>query len=157
MKNGWWAQTVTVGYEYAKNRRTLGETESVGFEIGVQRTLPVSQTKAWELVTSPQGMGVWLGEISGLKFEPGEKFETRECTKGEIRTVDKGTKLRLVWQPPFLKKPSTLQIYLLCSRNTPNKTNFRFHQEKLSSSAEREKMRRHWQQVLTKLSKLLNP
>jgi len=30
IKNGWWCQMVTVGYEYAKRRRIVGQTEKSG-------------------------------------------------------------------------------------------------------------------------------
>lgn len=111
--------------------------------------------KAWELLTSPKGLKVWLGEVPSLKFKKGEKFKTKEDTTGEIRTIEPGTKIRLIYQPKFLKQPSTLQIYLICPRNTPEKTNIRFHQEKLSNNTEREKMREHWQKALEKISRLI--
>ena len=33
IENGWWGQMVTVGYEYARGRRIVGQPETTGFEI----------------------------------------------------------------------------------------------------------------------------
>lgn len=154
IKSLWWVQMVTVGYEYARNMRTTGQTETAGFEIGVQKTLPISQKQAWDLLASNEGLRIWLGDINRIRFEKGYTYKTRDGAIGQIRTLEKGKKLRLTWHPKVLKNSSTVQIYLTCQRNTPSKTNIRFHQEKLASVKEREQMRQHWQKVLEKLEEL---
>ncbi|WP_315969970.1 hypothetical protein [Brevibacillus massiliensis] len=37
-------------------QRVVGQTKSAGFQVGVRRTLPVSQERAWELVASVEGL-----------------------------------------------------------------------------------------------------
>ena len=38
---------------------TPGQTKSAGWEVGVRRTLRVSADRAWELIATPPGLGVW--------------------------------------------------------------------------------------------------
>ena len=45
--SAWWRQMVTVGYEHATGRRVLGETADVGFQVGVQKTIPLGREALW--------------------------------------------------------------------------------------------------------------
>ncbi len=145
----WWAQTVTVGYEYAKGRRVKGQTADAGFQLGVQKSLPIEAERLWQLLTSPEGLAIWLGNgLQGLEIEVGVNYETAEGTTGEIRSVYPAEKLRLTWQPADWDNASTLQLYLLAKGD---KTALRFHHEKLTGLEQREAMKRHWQQVLAEL------
>lgn len=136
IKSGWWCQMVTVGYEYAKGRRVVGQTLSVGFEIGVQKMVHLPKKKVWQIINSSAGKKIWQGKA-----------------KVELRTKKEEERMRLRFIPPGRKQPTVLQIYLSCPRNEMNKTTVGFHHEKLSGLAERNKMRRHWQKVLVKLFK----
>jgi hypothetical protein len=122
---GWWGQMITVGYEYAHGRRVVGETADAGFEIGVQKMIPADKETLWKFLNSPEGKKTWQGD-----------------TEVTVRTEKPGERLRMSYND------SVLQITLTCNRNTPEKTNVNFHQEKLKSSKEREHMRKHWKEVL---------
>lgn len=151
IENGWWCQMVTVEYERARGKRVLGGTESAGFQIGVQKTLPLSAERAWDLITQPEGLALWLGAVPCLRWEKGATYETPEGTRGEMRSFTAGKHLRLTWQPPDFPAPSTLQVSL---EPSGTKTAVRFHQEKLASAGAREQMRTHWREVLQKLTEL---
>lgn len=152
---GWWSQMVTVGYEYAKGRRVLGETSQVGFEVGTQRILPINQKKLWDLVLSKKGLEVWLGKVKDFELKVGFHYKTADGTEGEVRTFKKGEKIRLTWKPKDWKKASTLQITLFCPRNTMDKTNLHFHHEKLASAKIRAQMRDKWKEALHKLGQIV--
>jgi uncharacterized protein YndB with AHSA1/START domain len=158
--SGWWCQMVTVGYEFAKGRRKLGETEGAGYEIGVSKTLPVSREKLWELLMSPEGVGIWL-DAKEFKLEKGFHYETAANTSGEIKTITPGLKIRLTYQAKPEAKPSTLQVYLMAngeynSKETNSaKTAIRFHHEKLKDREEREVMKKHWEEVISAIEKLI--
>ncbi len=55
LSNGWWQQSVAVGYEQARGLRVVGQTSTADFQIGVQRTLPVSADEAWGLLGDERG------------------------------------------------------------------------------------------------------
>ncbi len=147
--SGWWCQMVTVEYERARGKRVLGGTESAGFQIGVQKTLPLSPEEAWALIVEPAGRALWLGTVPELRWEKGAAYETAEGARGEIRSFTPQKLVRLTWQPPDFPAPSTLQVYL---EPSGKKTAVRFHQEKLASAEAREEMRVHWRVVLQKLA-----
>lgn len=149
--SGWWCQMVTVEYERARGKRVLGGTESAGFQIGVQKTLPLSPEEAWALIVEPAGRALWLGTVTDLRWEKGVVYESAEGTRGEIRSVHPRKLVRLTWQPLDFPAPSTLQVSL---EPSGKKTAVRFHQEKLASAEAREQMRTHWRTVLQKLAEL---
>ena len=144
LDNGWWQQSVTVGYEQARGLRVVGQTSTAGFQIGVQKTLPVPVEAAWRLVTDGPGRDLWLGKVDGLEFRKGEKYRTTDGISGEVRSIAPGQRVRLTWCSPELEQQSTLQVTLAASGE---KTSVRFHQEGLSSLEERERMRARWRDL----------
>ena len=152
LSNGWWQQSVAVGYEQARGLRVVGQTSDADFQIGVQKTLPAPVDLVWGLLTDGPGRDCWLGKTGPVEFRKGATYETLEGSRGEIRSCVPGERVRLTWDHPGLARVSTLQIYLSPSGE---RTSVRFHQERLSSLAERELMREHWRGVLAELAKLV--
>ena len=148
LSNGWWQQSVAVGYEQARGLRVVGQTSGAGFQIGVQKTLPTPGDKAWKLLTDGPGLATWLGETDALEFRKGEEYVTSDGCWGEVRSSSAGHRIRLTWGSPLLERPSTLQVMLVPGGE---KTSVRFHQEGLSNVEERERMREHWRKVLERL------
>lgn len=132
--------------------KIVGQTKNTGFEIGARRTFDVPVMRAWELITSDEDVKLWLGDVSGLKWEKGETYTTKDETEGEIRVIKPGSHIRITWWPKNWEKASTIQIRLI-----PNgeKTIISFHQENLAGAQEREEMRQRWEKVLDELKKLL--
>ena len=151
--NGWWQQSVAVGYEQARGLRVVGQTSAADYQIGVQKTLPVPLDKAWKLMSDGPGRDIWLGTTECLEFRKGERYETVEGSWGEIRSAVLGRRVRMTWANSELAQPSTLQLYLVASGE---RTSVRFQQERLSSLEERERMRSRWQDVLRNLGHLVS-
>jgi len=151
VESGWWAQNITVAYEIHHGKRVLGETKESSFQVGVQKNLDIGAEDAWKFLISQKGLKIWLGDIDDFTPFAGYDYRTKEGISGEVRTIDKGKKLRLTWKLPEWRNNSTLQIYLLPAGG---KTSIRFHQEKLADAAQRTVMAEHWQSVLDKLAKL---
>ncbi|KQL33655.1 SRPBCC domain-containing protein [Psychrobacillus sp. FJAT-21963] len=126
-------------------RRIVGQTKTAGFQVGVRRTFPISQEKAWELITSEEGLKLWLGESTNVFLKPSQKFVTKTVT-GQIRVVKTQQQLRLTWQKVEWLKPSIVQIRFI--PRDSNKTTISFHQENLNDSITREKMKVYWEKVL---------
>jgi uncharacterized protein YndB with AHSA1/START domain len=152
--SGWWQQMVTVGYEHAKGRRVTGETAATDFQIGVQRTIPIGREALWDLLTSGTGTRIWMGTdiVERLDpLEPGARYGAADGTSGEFRTIKPGHRLRLTYQDAKQSQPSVLQLTLNSPGGSTSKTALRFHQEKLASERERERMREHWTAVLDEI------
>ncbi len=148
---GWWAQSITVGYEYAKGRRVRGETADAGFQVGVQKTLAMGRSALWHFLMSVEGLRLWLGEVDeAIPMDAGVDYHTNDGTRGQIRTLRENERIRLTWQPSDWSAPSTLQIYF---EDKGDKTALRFHHEKLKDAEQREEMKQHWRSVLTSIAK----
>ncbi len=147
----WWQQSVAVGYEFARGRRVTGQTADTGFQLGVQRTIPMNQKTLWRLLFSEAGLAIWLGKTKGISLEPGSTFETIDGTSGEIRRIKPGERIRLQLNGQPITHPITMQITLNCPRNTISKTTLRFHAEKLHSEKERNTLRKHWNNLFDAL------
>ena len=57
--DGWWAQTVTVGYERARGRRALHQT-SRGFEVSVSKTMRAPLEDVWRTLIDPDRRSAWV-------------------------------------------------------------------------------------------------
>ena len=125
--------------------KIIGQTKTVGFQVGVRRTFPISQEKAWELVTSDEGLKLWLGESTRIILQPGHKYITKTGT-GEIRVVKPLQQLRLTWQKEGWQKPSSVQVRIISKEI--NKATISFHQENLPDKNIREEMKEYWEKVL---------
>lgn len=127
--------------------RMVGHTASAGFQVGVRRTFPISPEQAWEFLTSSEGLQLWIGNVSILKFNEGETFTSDEGITGQFKVVKPFRQLRLKWGKKGWNKPSTLQIRLISDK--PDKTTISFHQENLDHPNTREQMKLYWEDVLT--------
>jgi len=134
--------------------KPVGQTQSAGFQIGVRRSLPITSLAAWQLLTSPQGRKLWLGEAADLSFAPGKAYVTKDGAAGVIRVVKPLKQLRLTWQPGEWQKASTIQIRLLPTAS--EKTTISVHQENLADEACREAMKLRWEQALAAISAVLS-
>jgi uncharacterized protein YndB with AHSA1/START domain len=132
--------------------RPVGLTQDVGYEIGVRRTLPLSLDAAWRLLTSAEGLGLWLGDLPAADFAPDAAYRLADGTRGEIRVFKPGSHVRLTWQPPGWARPSTIQVRVLPSGA---RTAIAFHQEHLPDGAAREARRAHFAAALDGLAWLI--
>ncbi|MBP2031159.1 uncharacterized protein YndB with AHSA1/START domain [Methanohalophilus levihalophilus] len=144
--NAWWGQTITNTYEKYIGRRKTGEMET-GFQIGVQKSFSIPLEDAWELITSAEGMKIWLGDA--VKLEEKAVYETKDGITGEIRIFKPDSHIRMTWKLPDWDKESTLQLRVIPKANS---TAITFHQEGLKKESMREEMRQFWKEKLKLLS-----
>jgi len=142
------------GHEPGNGRQAkpVGLTAAAGFQIGVRRTLPLSVQEAWSLLTSPEGIRLWIGETDKLEMEPGKTFAAAEGITGEFRVVKPPEQVRMKWLRPGWEHPSTLQIRVLPAAQ--GRATISFHQEKLEDMHARETMKSHWEGTLESLRAL---
>jgi hypothetical protein len=58
---GWWAQSITVGYERARGMRAVGETKT-GFVAGASKTIAVAVDRLYDEFTDEGARRRWLPE-----------------------------------------------------------------------------------------------
>ena len=137
--------------------RPVGLTKDVGWEVGASRTFPVTLDEAWAVLTSPEGVAAWLGEVpGGLPEVAGEPYRTADGATGEVRSFRPGNRARVTYQPPGRPAPTIVQV-ALSGRETKAGpvTSVGFHQEHLADEAERTARKAHWAGVLDALGDLL--
>jgi uncharacterized protein YndB with AHSA1/START domain len=130
------------------SERPVGLTQDVGWEVGASKTLPLSLQAAWDLMVSPDGVAIWLGDGVQLPLQKGETYETADGTRGEIRSVRPLDRVRLTWRPADREQEATLQFAL---RETPTGCAVGFHAEHLVSAEDREAVRERLRGVLERL------
>ena len=86
----WWAQEVTVLYEKKVGRRITGQTKDSGFQVGVNKKLPISKDKLWRGIASLKGFAI----ISGEEINPEE-------ITGQTRLSASGIKYKLTVYEPY--------------------------------------------------------
>jgi len=131
-----------------------GRTKDAGWEIGVSKTLPIRIDRLWELLTSPEGLALWLGTIDRLPTSVGDAYETAEGTVGEIRSYHERYRVRLTWRPKDWDHDTTLQLTVTQASDAAG-TRIGIHQERLADGDEREQQRTHWQNVVAALEQAL--
>jgi uncharacterized protein YndB with AHSA1/START domain len=129
--------------------QTAGRAKDGTYQVGVRRTFATSPQEAWDGLTSPAGLAIWLGgEVSLVK---GESYQTAEAA-GQVRVVAPGSHLRLTWQPAGWPAASTIQVRVLPAAGGATVS---VHQERMPGAAERESMHRRWSNALDRLAALL--
>lgn len=79
------------------SHKSIGLTKTVGYQVGVRKTFPISQEQAWSLITAEEGLNAWLGGGGNIILKPGHQYRTTVGT-GEIRIVKPLLQLRLTWK-----------------------------------------------------------
>ncbi|MFL5490703.1 MAG: hypothetical protein ACJ8AV_04760 [Gemmatimonadales bacterium] len=77
---GWWAQTVTVGYERIKGLRTVGQRRDGAFEANKSKTFPVPLDRLYQAFADSRTRARWL---------PGVELN--------IRTATRNKSMRITW------------------------------------------------------------
>ncbi|MFL5461144.1 MAG: hypothetical protein ACJ8AY_10715 [Gemmatimonadales bacterium] len=77
---GWWAQTVTVGYERIKGLRAVGQRRDGAFEANKSKTFPVPLDRLYQAFADSRTRARWL---------PGVELN--------IRTATRNKSMRITW------------------------------------------------------------
>lgn len=133
-----------------RNERPVGLTRDVGFQIGARRTMPIGLEDAWRLLTSPEGLRIWLGDAADVDLAPGTTYQIADGTSGTVRVFVPNSHLRITWHPPGWPRPSTIQVRVMPSGE---RTAIAFHQEHLPGARERAERRDHFSAALDALER----
>lgn len=146
---GWWSQMVTVQYERERGLREVGETTR-GYQMGAQKTFLPDPKAAWEFITSPEALEIWLGAGAPSELEEGRTYELEDGTCGEIRVVTEHSHVRLTWHPDGWAEATTLQVR--ANESSSGRGTVAFHHENLPDADKRDQMKKHWRNVLKVLA-----
>jgi uncharacterized protein YndB with AHSA1/START domain len=139
----------------AKNKKPIGLTKETGWQIGLRRTLPFPYELVWELITSSNGVEIWLGKGDPFDLEKGVKYQLEDGTTGEVRVVKSLSHLRITRLPLHenYDRASTIQIRVL---EKGEKTELVFHEEHLPNQEERQARKVFYLRVVDQIRNLLS-
>ena len=117
--DGWWAQTVTVGYERIRGLREAGQRRDGAYEFSKSRTFSVPVPVLYRAFTSPKIRARWLGDVAltvrkatpnksmritwpdrtsvEVQFAPKGKKSHASITHTKLASKDAAAKLRAWW------------------------------------------------------------
>ena len=128
---GWWAQSVTVGYERARGMRALHERPD-GYEVSASRTISVAAERISDAFTDEALRAVWLPDAPI-----------------SVRTANRGRSARFDWGDP----PSLIGFNLVAKGE--GKTQIGLAHQKLPDAATAERIKVMWRERLSALKEML--
>lgn len=129
--DGWWAQTVTVGYERIKGLRVKGQLRNGSYEASKSRTFNAPAETVFDAFAKPKMRGKWLA---------GEKVV--------VRTATPQRSLRLGWSDG-----SIVAVWL--EPKGPAKTVVSVTRGKLPDKASADRIKQYWGERLQSLGELI--
>jgi hypothetical protein len=129
--DGWWAQTVTVGYERIKGLRAIGQRRSGVWEANKSRTFGVPVATLFRAFHDARQRARWLGEV-----------------KPTVRTATAAKSMRMSWPDGSL-----VAVGFLAKGRA--KSQVAIQHEKLPDQAAAAKMKAYWGEKLELLGEVL--
>ena len=130
--DGWWAQSVTVGYERIKGLRAIGQRRSGAFEASKSRTFPVPLARLYRAFRDARTRARWL---------PGVKLTVRSATPEKY--------LRITW-------PDETSVAVGFLSKGAGKSQVAIQHEKLPDQAAATRSKRYWAERLDFLGQVLD-
>lgn len=129
--DGWWSQSVTVGYERIKGLRAIGQRRSGEFEASKSKTFNVPMTRLYAAFSNKSNRKKWLGPV--------------DLTVG---ATIKGRSFRMTW-------PDGKPVVAWFETKGPKKSVVGVTHHKLPDKATAEKVKADWADRLGKLAEVL--
>jgi uncharacterized protein YndB with AHSA1/START domain len=131
--SGWWAQTVTVGYERIKGMRAIGQRRDGSFEATKSRTFAVPLVRLYRAFHDAPTRARWL---------PGVDLTVRAATRGKS--------MRITW-------PDRTSVAVGFATRGDAKSQVAVQHGKLADRAAATRMKQYWAERLDALEELLAP
>jgi hypothetical protein len=128
---GWWAQTVTVGYERIKGRRAVGQRMDGSFEASKTKTFPVPLARLYRAFSHAPTRARWLSDV--------------EVT---IRTAARNKSMRMAW-------PDRTAVAVWFLSKGPGKSQLALAHGKLPDRSTADQMKQYWSKRLDSLQEIL--
>jgi hypothetical protein len=129
--SGWWAQTVTVGYERIRGLREIGQRRSGSYEANKSKTFAVPIARLYRAFSVKRTRGRWL---------PGVDLKIRTST------VDKS--MRITW-------PDETSVHAYFSAKGSKKSQVAIQHVGLATKADVAKGKQYWAERFEALAEIL--
>ncbi len=128
---GWWAQTVTVGYERIKGLRAVGQRRDGTFEANKSRTFAVPIARLYDAFHDPRVLARWLPDV-----------------KLKVRTASPEKYMRITW-------PDQTSVAVGFTSMGTAKSQVAIQHGKLSDKVAASRAKEYWTERLNALKEVL--
>ena len=128
---GWWAQTVTVGYERIKGLRAIGQRRDGAFEATKSKVFAVPLARLYRAFSDTRTRARWLPNV--------------DLT---VRTATRNKSMRITW-------PDSTSVQLGFSRKGVSKAQVQIQHGKLPDRAASTRTKQYWAERLDALGNVL--
>src|SRR5437899_3636674 len=128
---GWWAQTVTVGYERIKGLRAIGQRRDGAFEATKSKVFAVPLARLYRAFSDPRTRTRWLPDV-----------------KLTVRTATRNKSMRLTW-------PDNTSVQLGFFAKGVAKAQVQIQHGKLPDKAASTRTKQYWAERLDALGNVL--
>jgi activator of Hsp90 ATPase-like protein len=129
---GWWAQSITLGYERARGMRAKYQSAAGVFQVSVSKTFPIGAGKLFRAFAETSKRNKWL-ERGTLK----------------VRTAQRNRSVR------FDFRDGTSRVVVSFDPKGRSKTTVAVQHERLADARAVEEMRGMWKEQLNRLAEVL--
>ena len=133
--DGWWAQSVTVGYERARGMRAPHQRPD-GFSVDVSKTFPVDAERLYRAFADARQRNRWIG-------------------RGTL-TLRASTPAKRVARFDFGTSADVSRVMVGITPKGPSKASAAIRHERLGAAEEVETMRAFWKERFQDLSQILS-
>ena len=128
---GWWAQTVTVGYERIRGLREKGQRRSGTYETSKSKTFPVPVSKLYRAFSVSRTRAMWLPDVDVT-----------------VRKATKEKSMRITWSDD-----TSVELYF--TARGAKQSQVAIQHRGLASKADSASRKEYWTGRLSALEKLL--
>jgi hypothetical protein len=128
---GWWAQTVTVGYERIKGLRAVGQRRDGSFEANKSKTFAVPLDRVYQAFHDGRTRARWL---------PGVDLT--------VRTATREKSMRITW-------PDRTSLEIFFMSKGPGKSQVAVQHGKLPDGDSAARVKQYWTERLSDLEQML--
>jgi hypothetical protein len=125
--DGWWAQTISVGYERARNLRAPGQRAD-GWSVGATRTIAAAADAVFDAITDHRLLEGWL---------PGAEMRLRTSTRPRTARYD--------WED------GSTRVIFYITASGPSRSQLAIQHERLPDADTAEEMKRWWRDRISSL------
>jgi len=105
----WWATTISVEYERARDVRKRDGTLA-GYSICVTKTIKTSAMRAFEAFEDPSTLTQWFGADPALDFEVGGRFSNADGNTGIYKKIQPGKAIKFTWEGQQQEQDSMVEV-----------------------------------------------
>lgn len=149
----WWRQIIANGFEVSTGKRIAGQSLKGTYSATITKSVAINHKVAWKLISSQEGLQIWLKPMSPMVLKKGEAFEIEGGIFGEVRTLKAPERIRLSWRDLDWEKGTVVQFQI--HKKKEDKCLLVIQHDGLKTARLKAEMRTHWRNVIEEIAEIL--